>query len=186
MAHPIWDAARRAAAYSSGMSSASSARLSKDERTLLDWHVEALASQLGEELRTVWLFGSRARGEESDRPLHHTCYEIPRGSEIRPATAPDQRRLLLDAKTFVAADPHPRFRCPDNVRCPVLPAARVHRASRPSLSPIPTDEGCACQRAASCARRSTTALSTRTRRARGASRGIPRMPTGSPRPQRGR
>ena len=47
------------------MSFAASARLSQGELTLLDRYVEALASQLGEELGAVWLFGSRARGEDT-------------------------------------------------------------------------------------------------------------------------
>jgi len=47
------------------MSSAASARLSHGELTLLDWYVDALASQLGKDLRAVWLFGSRARGEDT-------------------------------------------------------------------------------------------------------------------------
>jgi len=55
------------------MSSIASAWLSRGERTLLDRYSAALASQLGEELRAVWLFGSRARGEvtgdESDVDL---------------------------------------------------------------------------------------------------------------------
>lgn len=86
-------------AYSSRMSSIASAWLSRGERTLLDRYSAALASQLGEELRAVWLFGSRARGEmtgdESDvdllvlvdddswsrkerirAQLHHTAHEL--------------------------------------------------------------------------------------------------------------
>lgn len=45
------------------MSSSASAKLSDGERALLDRYVEALVSELGEELGAVWLFGSRARGQ---------------------------------------------------------------------------------------------------------------------------
>jgi predicted nucleotidyltransferase len=38
--------------------------LRADERTLLDRFVEELHLRLGDELHGVWLFGSRARGEE--------------------------------------------------------------------------------------------------------------------------
>ncbi len=51
--------------YSFGMSSTPSARLSRGERTLLDRYVAALSSEFGEELRAIWLFGSRARGEDT-------------------------------------------------------------------------------------------------------------------------
>jgi predicted nucleotidyltransferase len=35
--------------------------LSADERTLLDRFVSELRARLGDELRAIWLFGSRAR-----------------------------------------------------------------------------------------------------------------------------
>ncbi len=47
------------------MSSIASAKLSEGERTLLERYVDALASVLGVELLAVWLFGSRARGEDN-------------------------------------------------------------------------------------------------------------------------
>jgi predicted nucleotidyltransferase len=47
------------------MSSTALARLSAGERALLDRYVEVLAGELGDELRAVWLFGSRARGEDT-------------------------------------------------------------------------------------------------------------------------
>jgi predicted nucleotidyltransferase len=38
--------------------------LSDDERALIEGYVEELRARLGSELHAVWLFGSRARGEE--------------------------------------------------------------------------------------------------------------------------
>ncbi len=47
------------------MSSIASARLSDRERSLLERYAEVLGADLGDALRAVWLFGSRARGEEA-------------------------------------------------------------------------------------------------------------------------
>ncbi len=47
------------------MSSIAVAHLSAEERALLDRYVEVLVGELGDELRAVWLFGSRARGEDT-------------------------------------------------------------------------------------------------------------------------
>lgn len=41
--------------------------LSADERTLLERFAEVAAAHLGEALHSIWLFGSRARGES---PVH--------------------------------------------------------------------------------------------------------------------
>jgi predicted nucleotidyltransferase len=46
------------------MTSLAEASLSADEQALLEWFVEKLGRRLGDELRAVWLFGSRARGEK--------------------------------------------------------------------------------------------------------------------------
>jgi predicted nucleotidyltransferase len=48
------------------MASTVPARLSEGERKLLERYANTLAAELGESLRAVWLFGSRARGEETD------------------------------------------------------------------------------------------------------------------------
>jgi hypothetical protein len=40
--------------------------LRPDERTLLDRFVSDLRARLGDELHAVWLFGSRARGEQPE------------------------------------------------------------------------------------------------------------------------
>ncbi len=42
----------------------SEASLRADEQTLLDRYVQELRLRLGDELHGVWLFGSRARGEQ--------------------------------------------------------------------------------------------------------------------------
>jgi predicted nucleotidyltransferase len=42
------------------------ASLRADERVLLDRYVQELRLRLGDALHGVWLFGSRARGEEPD------------------------------------------------------------------------------------------------------------------------
>jgi predicted nucleotidyltransferase len=46
------------------MTALAEASLRADERVLLDRFVEELRLRLGDELHGVWLFGSRARGEE--------------------------------------------------------------------------------------------------------------------------
>lgn len=45
------------------MPSLADASLSAEERAVLERFVELLRARLGDELRAVWLFGSRARGE---------------------------------------------------------------------------------------------------------------------------
>lgn len=50
--------------YIYGMTSLAQASLSAQERALLERFAEKLRERLGEELQAVWLFGSRARGEE--------------------------------------------------------------------------------------------------------------------------
>src|SRR4029077_5412479 len=47
------------------MTALAEASLRTDERMLLDRFVEELRVRLGDELQGGWLFGSRARGEES-------------------------------------------------------------------------------------------------------------------------
>jgi predicted nucleotidyltransferase len=42
------------------------ASLQADERVLLNRYVQELRRRLGDELHGVWLFGSRARGEDPD------------------------------------------------------------------------------------------------------------------------
>ena len=51
-------------AYIDAMTALAEASLRADERALLERFVEELHLRLGEGLRGVWLFGSRARGEE--------------------------------------------------------------------------------------------------------------------------
>lgn len=51
-------------AYIDAMSALSGTSLRADERGLLERYVEELRLRLGDELHGVWLFGSRARGEE--------------------------------------------------------------------------------------------------------------------------
>ncbi len=46
------------------MTSLAEASLSADEQALLERFVEKLGLRLGDGLRAVWLFGSRARGEK--------------------------------------------------------------------------------------------------------------------------
>ncbi|HEV2769306.1 MAG TPA: nucleotidyltransferase domain-containing protein [Solirubrobacteraceae bacterium] len=48
------------------MATMAEARLSAAERRMLDRFVAALRERLGDELISVWLFGSRARGEMTD------------------------------------------------------------------------------------------------------------------------
>jgi predicted nucleotidyltransferase len=50
--------------YIDAMTALTGASLRADERMLLDRFVEELDRRLGSELHGVWLFGSRARGEE--------------------------------------------------------------------------------------------------------------------------
>lgn len=45
------------------MSTAARANLTTAERRVLDRFLELLQAELGNELRSVWLYGSRARGE---------------------------------------------------------------------------------------------------------------------------
>jgi predicted nucleotidyltransferase len=47
-------------------SSLADASLSAQERTLLERFAQELRARLGEDLHAVWLFGSRARGEEPE------------------------------------------------------------------------------------------------------------------------
>jgi predicted nucleotidyltransferase len=49
------------------MSSLAKASLSIEERTLLEHFIQRLRLRLGNELSAVWLFGSRARGEQPAR-----------------------------------------------------------------------------------------------------------------------
>jgi predicted nucleotidyltransferase len=49
------------------MSSLAGASLSVEERALLERFVQCLRQRLGNDLNAVWLFGSRARGEQPAR-----------------------------------------------------------------------------------------------------------------------
>lgn len=59
--------------YSERMPTLSEASLTEPERRTLDCFVELLREELGDELKSIWLYGSRARGEppreESDVDL---------------------------------------------------------------------------------------------------------------------
>jgi predicted nucleotidyltransferase len=50
--------------YIDRMAPLAEASLSTDERTLLERFIEELRERLGDDLHAVWLFGSRARGEQ--------------------------------------------------------------------------------------------------------------------------
>jgi predicted nucleotidyltransferase len=53
-----------AASRFNGVTPLAEATLSAEERALLEGFVEEVRLRLGDELHAVWLFGSRARGEE--------------------------------------------------------------------------------------------------------------------------
>jgi len=55
------------------MTALANASLRADERALLERFVEELHLHLGDKLRGVWLFGSRARGEE---PLEDSDVDV--------------------------------------------------------------------------------------------------------------
>jgi predicted nucleotidyltransferase len=57
-------AQRRVCIYIDRMTLLADASLAADEQTLLERFIEELRERMGDELHAVWLFGSRARGEQ--------------------------------------------------------------------------------------------------------------------------
>jgi predicted nucleotidyltransferase len=77
------------------MSSLAGASLSVDERALLERFIQHLRLRLGNDLSSVWLFGSRARGEQPTRDSDVDVLVL-----VEDASWPAKMRIreLLDAE----------------------------------------------------------------------------------------
>jgi predicted nucleotidyltransferase len=88
------------------MGSLAGASLSVDERALLGRFVEHLSLRLGEGLHAVWLFGSRARGEQPARESDVDVLVLvkdaswPARMGVRELLEEDARELGLESLTW--------------------------------------------------------------------------------------
>lgn len=84
------------------MPSLANASLSEDERRVLERFVSRLRAELGDELRAVWLYGSRARGEEPGPDSDVDLLVLTTGGRERDAAL--VWRALREAGEEVGAD----------------------------------------------------------------------------------